>query len=122
MRPVEDVVNALMPRLRAGEKVDVPAHVVEHPQSRPDLFAVPPGGAWDMGQTCDYVWRLEAGGRVHAQCFNRERRRVVRFHLDRYDPDRRLIDAALHFVLETPAGPALAFAGVAFLVAKIGRM
>ena len=47
---------------------------------------------------------------------------VVRFHLDRYDPDRGLIDAALHFVLETPAGPALAFAGVAFLVTKIGRM
>lgn len=49
-------------------------------------------------------------------------RPVVRFHVDKYDPQRSLLDAALHFVLETPAGPALAFAGVAFLVTKIGRV
>jgi hypothetical protein len=121
MNRLEGVVNELMPRLRAGEKVDVAAHVVEHPRVRPDLFAPPPG-AWEMGQTCDYVWRLESGGRVHAQCFTQNGRPVVRFHLDKYDPQRGLLDAALHFVLETPAGPALAFAGVAFLVTKIGRV
>lgn len=121
MRRIEDVVNGLMPRLRAGEKVDVAAHLVEHPRSRPDLFVAPPG-AWDMGQSCDYVCRLEAGGRVHAQCFGGDGQQVVRFHLDKYDPQRGLFDAALHFVLETPAGPALALAGLTFLVTKIGRM
>lgn len=117
---IEDVVNALMPRLRAGEKVDVATCLVEHPSSRPDLFARPPG-AWDMGQTCDYVWRLDAGGRVHAQCFGNNGNQVVRFHLDKHDPQRGVVDAVLHLVLETPAGPALALAGLVFLATKVGR-
>lgn len=120
MRSIESVVQALWPRLYRGEKVDVPETTVEHPSWREDLFAVP-SAAWDMGQRCDYVWRLPQGGRIHAQCFERDGQRMVRFHLDKYDPDRGLVDALLHLVFETPAGPAIAFAGVVLVASRLTR-
>ena len=120
MKRIESVVQALWPQLLRGEKVDVPEVAVEHPSRRSDLFAVP-SAAWDMGQRCDYVWRLPEGGRVHAQCFGRDGQRTVRFHLDKYDPDRGLVDALKHLLFETPAGPAIALASAVFVVSRLGR-
>jgi len=98
----------------------MPEVAVEHPAWRADLFAVP-SAAWDMGQRCDYVWRLPEGGRIHAQCFEHERQRMVRLHLDKYDPDRGLVDALMHLVFETPAGPAIALASAVFVVSRLAR-
>jgi len=120
MRRIESVVQALWPQLLRGEKIDASEMAVEHPSCRTDLFAVPPA-AWDMGQRCDYVWRLPAGGRVHAQCFEQGGQRTVRFHLDKYDPDRGLVDAVKHLVFETPAGPVLALASAVFVVSRLAR-
>ncbi len=120
MRRIESVVQALWPQLLRGEKVEMPELAVEHPSWRTDLFAIPPA-AWDMGQRCDYVWRLPEGGRIHAQCFERSGRRTVRFHLDKYDPDRGLVDAFMHLVFETPAGPAIALASAVLVVSRLAR-
>ncbi len=120
MRHIESIVQALWPQLVRGQKVAVPEAAVEHPSSRTDLFAVPTG-AWDVGQHCDYVWRLRDGGRVHAQCFERDGQRVVRFHLDKYDPDSGPVDALMHLLFETPAGSAIVLASAVFVLSRLVR-
>ncbi len=115
MHSIECTLRRIWPQLVLGEKVDVPLYEVEHPASRPDLFRPPPG-ALPTGQTCDYVWRLDEGGRVHAQCFQVGAQPTVRFHIDQYDPERSPMDWLAHAVFETPLVPALAVAGLALLV------
>ncbi len=117
MQRIESVVQELWVRLFNGEKVDVPAWSVEHPFWRPDLFGVPPA-AWDMGQRCDFVWRLGERGRIHAQCFQRDGVPTVRFHLDKYDPESGLGNAILHLLLETPAGPVIGLATLGLIIAR----
>jgi len=120
MKALEQVVTSLWPRLWNGEKVDIAVDAVEHPAHRPDLFGVPPA-AWDMGQSCDWVWRLANASRVHVQCFDRGPMPSLRFHVDKYDPDAGLVSAIKHLLLETPAGPMLAMAGLALVAAKAGE-
>lgn len=115
MHTIECTLNRIWPKLTRGEKVDVPVFEVEHPADRPDLFRPPPG-ALPTGQTCDYVWRLEDGGRVHAQCFQVGALPTVRFHVDRFDPERSPADWLAHALFETPLVPALAVAGLALIV------
>jgi len=118
MQRIELVVQQLWPRLRNGEKIDVPTWAVEHPSTRPDLFGVPPA-AWDMGQRCDFVWRLgERRGRVHVQCFNQNGVPTLRFHVDRWDPDNGLGDAIMHLLFETPAGPLVGLVALAFVAVR----
>jgi hypothetical protein len=117
MQRIESVVQQLWSRLHKGEKVDVPIWAVEHPSSRPDLFGIPPE-AWPMGQHCDFVWRLGDRGRVHAQCFETNGNATVRFHLDKWDPERSLGHAVMHLLFETPAGPAIGAAALLFFAAK----
>ena len=125
---IDDFVRRYWSVLQAGRKIEVAADEIEHPAARRDLFVVPPA-AWPVGQSCDYVWRLDGGGRVHAQCFTRDGRGMIRFHVDRWDPDRSPGDAILHAIRETPLGPVLGVAavlalvvgGIAGLVALIGR-
>jgi len=120
MRRIDEAVKELWPRLVRGEKLHVAAGVVEHPRDRPDLFAPPPG-AWPDGQTCDYVWRLGRGGRVHAQCFGSDEHATIRLHLDRWDPDAGLVSAALHFLVETPLGRVVGLVATAFVAFRFGR-
>ncbi len=118
MERIDDFVRRYWPQLMRGEKIEVPAAWIEHPASRPDLFGVPPG-AWPVGQTCDYVWRLREGGRIHAQCFGRNGSPMLRVHLDRFDPDRSFGDLLLHAIHETPVGPILGAAAAIGAVALI---
>ena len=106
MERIENVVNRYWKNLLAGQKVHIPTWAVEPIEGRPDLFAVTTQ-AWPVGQTCDYIWRLPAGGRIHAQCCTYEGQQTLRFHLDRWDPQRTFGDFVAHGLFETPIGPVL---------------
>jgi hypothetical protein len=106
MERIDDTVRRLWSRLAAGQKVDLPADEVEHPEDRQDIFSQPPG-AWPVGQSCDHVWRLADGSRVHAQCLEVGGRSAIRIHRDKYDPAHSFAHFVLHGLTETPIGPAL---------------
>jgi hypothetical protein len=96
---IDCLVDRLLPRLLKGERVSLSLRDVEHPAERPELFSRING--WPVGQRADYALPLASGGRVHAQCFDGDR---LRFHFDRYDPNRGLAEWTLHALLETPVG------------------
>lgn len=98
MRRLEDVVNVLMPRLWEPARRSMSRLIWS------SIRGPVPTSSSSTG-------RVEHDGRP-----------VGRFHLDKHDPDRGVVDAVLHLVFETPAGPALALAGLVFLVAKVGRV
>lgn len=103
--------------LNAGEKIVISEHLLGHPRSRPDLFS--PVVGYPDGQTCDWAVPLEGGKRVHAQCFSGPKgERLIRVHIDKWDPNRSFGHFVMHSLFETPAGPLLGFALVVGALAR----
>jgi hypothetical protein len=116
MRRLDQFVAEFWAALVAGKHLEYALGEVEHPLERPDIFRQP-DGAWPAGQTCDYVWRLEDGSRIHAQCFVRDSARRVRLHRDQWDPQASLPRLIAHGLFETPIGGILlAAAGILLFV------
>jgi len=112
-----ELIRSNLAALLKGERINVSAHAIAHPRTRPDLFRSGPG--WPYGQRCDYFWPLSDGSRIHVQCFSLNGGPVYRIHRDKYDPDRNLAGFAAHALLETPIGPISAFFGL-LLLARAG--
>jgi hypothetical protein len=104
---IDDFVRRNWQALVKGAKPEVSAHALEHPRSRPDLF-LQTGEAWPVGQTCDYVWPLEDGSRVHVQCIDSPQGPRTRVHRDRWDPNRDIGSFVAHGLFETPLVPIVA--------------
>lgn len=106
MEPIDCFVRRTWVALENGEALEVAAHAIEHPLARPDLF-LRAGEAWPVGQTCDYVWPLDDGSRIHVQCIDSPQGPRIRVHRDRWDPNRDLSSLIAHGLFETPLLPIL---------------
>jgi hypothetical protein len=118
MERIDDAIRRLWSGLISGQRFDLPGDEVEHPEDRPDIFSQPPA-AWPVGQSCDHVWRLADGSRVHAQCMKVGGGSVIRIHRDKYDPAHSFAHFVLHGATETPIGPVLGAVALAWAASAL---